>query len=100
MASEMFLGIPFARGQRRVFRELSSMASNEHAVFVRGERFEISRLRFEVSVYRVMDRFYGSWTCMDCPARGETDRLPDESAAMIAGKNAIEAHAAEFHGAK
>jgi hypothetical protein len=37
---------------------------------------------------------------MDCPTRGETDKLPDESAAMKAGKNAIEAHAAEFHGAK
>jgi hypothetical protein len=76
------------------------MASDEHAVFASGERFEISGLRFEVSVYRVMDRFYGSWTCMACPARGETDKLPDEAAAMKAGKDAIDAHAAESHGAK
>jgi hypothetical protein len=65
---------------------------------VASEHLEIGALRYEVSAYRVGNRFYAAWVCLTCPARGETSRQASADAALQAGEDAFELHHVNHHG--
>ena len=74
------------------------MASTAYGRHVASEHLEIAGLRYDVTAYRVANRYYASWVCITCPARGETSAQASADAALQAGEDAFELHHVNHHG--
>jgi len=67
------------------------------AVHVGGEHHDIGGIQYELSIYKQAERCYGSWLCITCATRNETERLTDEDEVRTAASGEMDLHHAIHH---
>jgi hypothetical protein len=66
-----------------------------HAV---TERHELGGVRYELSIKNQAGRHFGSWLCLECMTRNETEGFAGEGEARIAASADMDLHHTVQHG--
>ena len=65
---------------------------------VHSESPVIGKMQYDLGVYQEGKQFNATWFCVECPARGKTERVATKGTARAEGLAALEDHVQEQHG--